>query len=110
MNFDISQIPATQPVAAAGAPRSAPQPNTSVAGDSVIVDTIPPTPPAEVLQQIAAAADAYDKLLASGVQLHFETDLTSGKLAVQVLDTHGRVIGTVPASKVLDLAAGGSLN
>jgi hypothetical protein len=110
MNFDISNVVPSQATSAA-TPRTGPaQPARAPEGtDAVILDMIPPVPPAEVLQQIALAADSYDKLLQSGVHLHFETDPQTGKLSVQVQDVRGNVIGTVPAAKVLDLASGGTL-
>lgn len=72
-------------------------------------DGIPPAPPAEVLDAMGTAAQAYDRLKTSGRQLHFETDPVTGKLTVQVLDPEGNVLTTLPPSKVLDLADGGTL-
>jgi flagellar protein FlaG len=63
-----------------------------------------------VLDAMGAAADAYDRLKTSGRRLHFETDPATGRLMAQVLDPEGNVITTLPPSKVLDLASGGSLD
>jgi FlaG protein len=71
---------------------------------------IPDSPPPEVLEAMAAAADAYDRLKTSGRQLHFETDPDTGRLTVQLLDPDGNVVTTLPPSKVLDLASGGTLD
>ncbi len=70
---------------------------------------IPDRPPAEVLDAMGAAADAYDRLKTAGRQLHFDTDPVTGRLTVQLLDLDGNVVTTLPPSKVLDLASGGTL-
>lgn len=72
--------------------------------------TIPPSPPPEVLEAIAAAAEAYDRLEASGRQLHFSADEETGQLTVQLLDLERNLIGTVPVASVLDLASGTPLD
>ena len=71
---------------------------------------LPSTPPAEVLDAMGTAADAYDRLKTAGRRLHFETDPATGRLAIQVLDPDGHVLTTLPPSKVLDLADGGTLD
>jgi hypothetical protein len=55
---------------------------------------------------MGTAADAYDRLRDGGRRLHFETDPVTGRLSIQVLDLDGNVTATLPPSKVLDLAAG----
>ena len=70
---------------------------------------IPDSPPAEVLDAMGAAADAYDRLKTAGRQLHFDTDPVTGRLIVQLLDLDGNVVTTLPPSKVLDLDSGGTL-
>jgi hypothetical protein len=42
--------------------------------------------------------------------LHFKVDDATGKLIVEVHDLHGNLLFTVPASKALDFAGGGSLD
>jgi hypothetical protein len=79
-------------------------------GPAPVSNPIPPGPPPEVLDAMGAAADAYDRLKTAGRRLHFETDPVTGRLTVQVLDPDGNVITTLPPSKVLDLASGGSLD
>ena len=71
---------------------------------------IPDSPPPEVLDAMGAAGDAYDRLKTAGRRLHFETDEVTGRLTVQLLDPDGNVVTTLPPSKVLDLAAGGTLD
>jgi hypothetical protein len=78
------------------------------AAESVTVDTMPSSPPPEVLDAIGAAARAYDRLTSNGVQLHFDVDEETGKVAVHVYDTQGSVLGTLAASQVLDLATSGT--
>ena len=71
---------------------------------------IPDCPPAELLDAIDAAADAYERLAASGRRLHFETDSDTGKLSIQVLDLDGKTLGTIAAREVLDLVSGSPLD
>jgi uncharacterized FlaG/YvyC family protein len=59
---------------------------------------------------MGVASQAYDKLHASGRGLHFKVDDATGKLIVEVHDLHGNLLFTVPASKALDFAGGGSLD
>jgi hypothetical protein len=88
MNFDI-----------------APDPAEDAGGDAIAS-----APPPEVQDAIRVAAGAYSRLAESGRRLHFRRDESSGKVVVEVHCTDGNVISTVPASKVLDVAAGGSLD
>jgi hypothetical protein len=115
MPFDIAQISATQPPAGAmPAARTAnPQPgafDAVLSARQAALDAIPASPPPEVLDATGVAARAYDRLAAAGRQLHFETNAQTGHLSVQVLDSKNNVLGTVSASKLLELAAGGSLD
>jgi hypothetical protein len=71
---------------------------------------VPARPPAEVLDAIGAAFEAYDRLQASGRELHFDLDSETGKLTVQLLDAEGEMLGILPAWKVLDIAAGEPLD
>jgi hypothetical protein len=114
MSFDAQHIssvhnapPATsaQPARAAASAAAA-QP----ASESVTVDTMPSSPPPEVLDAIGAAARAYDRLTANGVQLHFQVDGQTGKVAVHVYDTQGSVLGSLAPSQVLDLATSGTFD
>lgn len=71
---------------------------------------IPAVPPPEVLDAVGAAGAAYDRLRSGGRQLHFATDPVTGRLSIEVHDLDGNVLTTLPPSRVLDLAAGGSLD
>jgi hypothetical protein len=79
------------------------------AGDSVPLDAIPSSPPHEVFAAMLTAAQAADRLAASGRALHFSTDETSG-LSVQLTSLDGTVLGTVAPSTVLSVASGDVLD
>jgi hypothetical protein len=111
MSFDISSVGR---MPAAGAPARTSTPSTAATGpvqatDTVTVDTIPASPPPEVQDAMGVAAQAYDNLKASGSELRFKVNEATGKLSVEVHDTRGNLLFTVPASTVLDVASGGSL-
>lgn len=98
-------------------PHAAPSPSTpprSPSGHSAAAAyasaAIPASPPPEVLDAMGAAADAYDRLKTAGRRLHFETDAVTGRVTAQLLDPDGNVVTTLPPSKVLDLASGGTLD
>jgi hypothetical protein len=79
------------------------------AGDSLTPGAIPSSPPQEVFAAMLTAAQAADRLAASGKALHFGTDDTSG-LSVQLTTLDGTVLGTVAPSTVLSVASGGALD
>jgi hypothetical protein len=118
MRFDLTPVPGPGArMAPVSAPKksSGPQSTRSAAGsDAVTVDvsssTIPDRPPAEVLDAMGVAASAFDRLTASGRALTFKIDDATGRVQVQVHDSGGKVLFSVPASKALDIAAGGSLD
>jgi uncharacterized FlaG/YvyC family protein len=114
MSINISSVgpPEARQVPSSGATRSqrtAPAAPSAASADSVKVDTLPSSPPPEVHAAMNVAADAYEKLKAEGRQLSFQLDDATGKLHIEVHDLHGQVLFTVPPSKVLDVASGGSL-
>jgi uncharacterized FlaG/YvyC family protein len=74
------------------------------------VSAIPASPPDEVLDAMAEAAAAHDRLAAADRGLSFKVDDATGKVTVEVHDTNGKVLFTVPGSKALDIAAGGSVD
>jgi len=115
MGFNISSVGPSEakPVPSGGATRAqraTPTASSASANDSVRVDTIPTTPPPEVHTAMGVAADAYERLKQSGRQLSFQVDAGTGKLHIEVHDLHGQVLFTVPPSKALDIASGGSLD
>jgi flagellar protein FlaG len=76
---------------------------------AVTVDTLPASPPDDVLEQMSAASRVVEALHEQGRELHFE-QLGEGRVQVQVRDLDGNVIRTIPASKALDVAAGQPLD
>jgi flagellar protein FlaG len=72
---------------------------------AVTVDTIPASPPPDVLEQMQEAAQMADKLRAMKRELHFEPQ-PNGRVIVQVRDLDGNVIRTIPPSAALEVAAG----
>ena len=115
MNFDLTSITGMQRAAAPArstpaTPASGKVGKPSFAEQLVAVDAIPATPPDDVLDAIGVAANAYQQLAASGRQLHFELDQSSGKVVVELHDGNGRVLSSISPSKALEVASGGSLD
>jgi hypothetical protein len=81
----------------------------SAMDEAVHVDTFPSSPPAEVHDAIAVATGAHERLAQSNRAMHFHIDDRTGQLSVEIHDLKGNVLFTVPASKALDVAAGGTL-
>ena len=76
---------------------------------AVTVHTVPASPPPEVMDAIAVAAEAPDRLAASGRELYFQVDPPTGKVSVELRDLDGTVLSTLPPSTALDIADGGSV-
>jgi hypothetical protein len=111
MSFDITSVARTAaavpaPVSQAASAGPAARAKTS---NPVSVDTIPASPPPEVQEAMGVADQAYHNLKANGSELTFKIDEATGKLQIEVHDTHGNLLFTLPPSKVLDVAEGGSL-
>jgi hypothetical protein len=113
MSFDISSVQRTQATAAAARAYSALAPNQARRTDEAVTvdvsNSIPASPPAEVLDAMGTAAQAADRLATQDRALSFSVDAATGKVTVAVHDTNGNVLFTVPGSKALDIAGGGSL-
>jgi FlaG protein len=75
-------------------------------GDIAVI-SLPPSPPPEVMDEIAAARDRAAELAANNRELHFSTDEESGRVIVQVRDLQGNVIRTIPPSDALMVMSGG---
>jgi hypothetical protein len=121
MTFEIGPItPAPRnegasPVraAAAGAPgfqavlATAGSPAPAKADAAVL--SLPGSPPAEVLDEVGAAADRAEQLAEQGRELHFEADEKTGRVIVQVRDlASGQVIRTIPPKDALAMLTGGT--
>jgi hypothetical protein len=76
----------------------------ALAGEAARADTIPASPPQEVLDEILAAQRAIDDMHRRGRELHFNMD--SGKLRIEVRDLNGNVLKQIPGSRALEIAAG----
>jgi hypothetical protein len=112
MSFNINSVSSAASAQAAANRPTRPTPSThaaSGADSAVHVDTFPSSPPPEVHDAMAVAAQSYDKLQQAGKQLSFQVNDATGKLTVEVHDLSGNLLFTVPASKALDIAGGGSL-
>ncbi len=111
MSFDITSVART--AAAVPAPavqaKNAGTAAAAHATDPVTVDTIPSTPPPEVHAAMGVASQAYENLKADGSEVTFKIDESTGKLQIEVHDTHGNVLFTLPPHKLLEVAEGGSL-
>jgi hypothetical protein len=75
----------------------------------VSFEAIPSSPPAEVLEQMAGAAEVYERLSAQGRELRFARDETSGRTTIEVRDRRGNMLKRLSPSEALDVAAGAPL-
>ena len=116
MSFEIGPLPPVGNGVAARRPAPAPTADFSVAlaragapkGDVAVI-SLPPSPPAEVLDEVARARDRAAELAANNRELHFSTDQDTGRVIVQVRDLQGTVIRTIPPSHALHVMSGGAL-
>jgi hypothetical protein len=86
MSFEIGPMPPSQP--------------------TVAVISLPPSPPPEVLDEVAAARDRAAELAASNRELHFSMNEASGRVIVQERDLAGNVIRAIPPSGALAVMSG----
>lgn len=112
MSYDIGSVGRTPaPVPSQKARSSAPAPAQAAhETDTVTVDTIPASPPPEVQDAMGVANQAYHNLQAQGSELRFKVNESTGKLSVEVHDTKGNLLFTVPGSTALDVASGQPLS
>jgi hypothetical protein len=118
MNLDIAAtVPAPPgpittagPEPAEGAGAVPATPNDAAAEAAVTVDTLPASPPPEVMDAIGVAVHASERLAASGHEMRFQVDPPTGKVTVEVHDLQGNLQSTVPPSKALDVADGGTVD
>lgn len=76
---------------------------------TVSLDTLPASPPQEVLDQMASAAQTHKALSAQGRELRFARDERSGRTEIEVRDQNGRVLKTITPAQALAIAAGAPL-
>ncbi len=102
MNMDVP------PLGAAGRPTNAVQTHAAerARGEFSVAGTeeVPPTPPADALRDVEAAARRVEWLREHGRELHFETE--NGELRVEVRDLDGRVVRVIRPSEALNIATG----
>jgi len=111
MNSPIQPTPGTNPanpaLGAVGARRtSASAPFAPSAARPVSLNTLPASPPRQVLDEMATAARVHDGLRAQGRELHFSHDEASGRMTIEVRDRGGHVLRTLSPAEALDVAAG----
>jgi hypothetical protein len=111
MSLNVTAVSAATPLLPTGRAPSA-RPAQPADTEAVIVDvsTIPSSPPPEVSDAIAIAGQSHAQLAAAGRQLCFNIDDRTGKVRVEVHDIRGNVLFTIPSSKALEIAEGGSLS
>jgi hypothetical protein len=115
MSFEIGPLPPVTPGVAMRRPAATPAPTADFAatlaavgvpkGDVAVI-SLPPSPPPELLDEVAAARDRVAELAADNRELHFSTDEETGRVIVQVRDLEGNVIRTIPPSDALQVMAG----
>jgi FlaG protein len=111
MNLDVAPVGPSSYRPVHGAPAPAPRvmPPAAVRAD-VSVDTIPDSPPQEVLDAMDAASRAYQALRAQGRELRFAQDADTGRMSIEVRDLDGNLLRMIPPSKLLDVATRGGLD
>jgi hypothetical protein len=116
MSFEIGPLPPVVPGVASRRPAPAATADfavqlaraTAPKGDVAVI-SLPPSPPPEVMDEIAAARDRAAELTANNRELHFSTDQDTGRVVVQVRDLQGNVIRTIPPSGALQVMSGGAI-
>jgi uncharacterized FlaG/YvyC family protein len=83
--------------------------DASANGEAVKLDTIPASPPPEVMQAVSKAAEVHQQLRASGWELRFSIHDTTGKVSVEVHDLRGNVVRTLTPGEALAVAEGAPL-
>jgi flagellar protein FlaG len=82
----------------------------SVGHDTAHFGEIPSSPPQEVLDAMDAASRAYQRLRADGRELRFAQDADTGHMTIEVRDLDGNLLRTIPPSRLLDVATGGTFD
>lgn len=71
----------------------------------VSLDTVPSTPPTEVLSQVQAAAGRYESLRAEGYEVRYSHEAGSRQPTITLHDRTGATIRSLSPSEALELAA-----
>jgi hypothetical protein len=80
---------------------------SSALSEATKVNTLPSSPPDEVLEQMHEAAQVAEQLRAHDRELHFQSE--GGRVAVQLRSLDGSVVRTLSPSEALDVASGEGL-
>lgn len=104
-HLTFSTPPAAPPKPAADAPARATF-SLPAFDTAEIASGVPAEPPPDLLREVAAAAARAEELWQQKRELHFAMDEDSGRVVVQVRDTEGHVIRTIPPSEALDVMSG----
>jgi len=112
MNLDVAPVgPSSyRPVHGVPAPASRALQSVPAVRADVSVDTIPASPPQDVLDAMDAASRAYQVLRAQGRELRFSQDDGTGRLVIEVRDLDGNLLRRIPPSKLLDVTTNGGLD
>lgn len=101
---------ATPSIAAARGARGAPPTGAATKSEApVSLDTLPSTPPPEVVSQIETAGANYEKLRSEGYEVRYAHDEQSRKTTVELRDAAGVVVKTLSPAEAVELAMGGTL-
>jgi hypothetical protein len=103
--MDVHAIRRMDP-APASAPRPAAAPAAGPHSPDVTIDALPASPPPAVLRDVDAAGRRADELRAQGRELHFDVDIRSGKVRVEVRDLDGHTLRVLPLNEALGVADG----
>jgi hypothetical protein len=76
---------------------------------AVSLQTLPASPPQEVLDQMASAAQIHAELSSQSRELRFARDRQSGRTRIEVRDRDGNVLKTISPAQALEVAAGAPL-
>lgn len=112
MNLDVAPVGPSRYSSVHGTTPSASRPvlPASAVRSDVSGDTIPASPPQEVLDAMDAASRAYQALRAQGRELRFAQDADTGRMSIEVRDLDGNLLRMIPPSKLLDVATRGGLD
>jgi hypothetical protein len=69
---------------------------------------LPPSPPAEVLAEVAAAYERAEDLHAQDRELHFSHDEATGRLVIELRRLGGDVLEGLAPSRALEIMTGGA--
>ncbi|HEY1687876.1 MAG TPA: hypothetical protein VGF95_03325 [Solirubrobacteraceae bacterium] len=101
---------AAAPLRASGATSaSAPQNPIASVDEPVSLDTVPSTPPPEVLAQMQEAGTSYEALQAKGYEVHYSEDSGSRRMGAELRDAEGSLVRALTPSEAVELAAGAPL-